>query len=79
MPSTRVLGGACWASQGIALLLGVTQYIQLSAARCGRGWHPGLGRAAVALGFRQRSCRGGREDSGVRVLKLESNVNIRRL
>lgn len=55
----------------------VTQYIQLSAARCGRGWHPGLGRAAGVVGFKQRGCRGGREDCGVRVLQLEANVNIR--
>lgn len=53
--------GPRWGLLGIStysLTAWVTQYIQLSAARCGRGWHPGLGRAAGALGFRQRRERG---------------------
>lgn len=61
VPSARALSGACYVSQRRSPAVWVTQYIQLSAARCGRGWHPALGRAAGALGFRRRSFRGGRE------------------
>lgn len=77
MRSTGALGGACWAYQGIALLLGSPSTFSCllpGVAEAGTGDWEGQW---TLLGSGREAAGEGERDSGVRVLQLEANVNIR--
>lgn len=78
--SARALGGACWVSQGVAPLLGSPSTLSCllpgvaEAGTLAPSMGKGSGRSWVQAEKLQRREI---EDSGVRVLQLEANVNMR--